>query len=197
LTLLHDLRYDRSWEGKTLLGLERAPAAKANHHDREGGLIEHMFEMYDCFIAMRRLIEDHSLAHGMSKAHFDKEFSAERAWRAILNHDIEKAYLTFEEIRTPNGPELPTWKVEYCRNHPLNKLLRGDHKSLWILGQHGIILDEFMMNTLFWAHGGFSEVQMEDVTCFGKLMYLVDEMSGNVLERCRKGTIHSRSIVAK
>lgn len=178
LRMMNSLRDDElvAEDGRTYLGLLRAPAAKRNHHATEGGLVRHLLEMWDIYKAW--------CTH-WPLAEQSPHINDERVLCAILNHDIHKAYRTFYQLDSPE------WAVEYgYRNKEKPELTDGlmteSVKSMWILSQYGITPDAEQMNALCLSHGGFSEIVPKRCTPLAKLMYLIDEFSGNVLEPIRQ-----------
>lgn len=166
LTLISFLRADRvDATGTVYLGLNRAPAASGNHHAYEGGLVIHLLEMWDFHLQLRDL--------------FVPRFDDGRVLAAIIHHDLEKAYYTF--VQGAYGEP-----IKYG-THTTSQLMTGDVKSLHILMNAGILLDEEMTNALLMAHGGYTDHPPRMTTPFAKYIYLLDEMSGNVKERLRNG----------
>lgn len=159
---------DRAQGDDTYLGLLRAPAARGNHHAFEGGLVHHLLEMWDCWLMVR------------DKFLVEPYVTDARVLKAIINHDIHKAHLTYRLVT-----EDP-WKVEY--GHPSDSLTTTDFKSLQILSCYGIVLDYEQMNALQLAEGGFSNTQPKWCSVLAKVCYLLDEMSANVLARIEAKT---------
>jgi hypothetical protein len=156
----------------TWLGLRRAPAAKRNHHAYEGGLVRHLIEMYEFWTVLRR-------EYGQIEV--DGVCDDARVLKAILLHDIEKADQNF--FLVSQDP----WLVDYNYKSDRQLILPGDIRSVEIAFRFGITLDAVQLNALMWAHGGFSELQPKAHSALAKLVYLLDEFSGNVLERVRMG----------
>jgi len=158
-------------ETRTVLGLIRAPAAKGNHHAEEGGLIKHLLEMWDVHTTLIEIVpENNYVTH-------------ERVLRAILNHDLHKAWMTF---RLVSGPDEP-WATVYDDNQT-DMLMTHDVKTMYLLQEHKIPMDAEQYNALCWAEGGFSAIRPKWCSVLAKYCYLLDEMSGNVLARIEKGT---------
>lgn len=149
------------------LGAKSAPAAKGNHHAREHGLIEHLLEMWNFWCDVP--VPDTDLVN------------SESVWRGILLHDLHKAYKTFVL------PRLGFWDVEYG-DHYSDGLLNDELKSIWLAQQHGIRLSAMDMNVIVNSHGGYSKIRTKHQPMLAKMVYLLDEMSGNVVERGRMGT---------
>jgi hypothetical protein len=149
---------------RTYLGFFRAPAAKGNHHAFEGGLVYHLLEMWNVWTLLRPM----ALA--------SPYVTDERVLRAILNHDLHKAYLTYVLISAD------PWQTDYGK-HETDELMTNDTKSLWLLTKHHVPMDPEQMNALLWAEGGFSKTRPNWTSVLAKLCYLLDEMSGNVIAR--------------
>lgn len=152
-----------------LLGLARAPAAKRNHHNHEGGLLRHYTEMWDWWVVIR------------DKLPKDETLTDERILCAIVNHDIHKAYRTFKLI------SVTPFEVEFSNDHS-ERLMTWEAKSIWLLMKYGIQMDELQMNAFLWSEGGWSTTQPKWSSVLAKVAYILDELSGNVQDRLRKGT---------
>jgi len=167
--LLGSLEDDVATEEGLYLGLARSPAARGNHHAFEGGLVYHLLEMWAAWERLRPDIMD--LEH----------LSNERVFKAILYHDIHKAYRTY--LLKGSDP----WQVDYGRD-PTDQLMTTDIKSIWILMRAGITLDPEQMNALLLAEGGYAKIKPKWQSVLAKLAYLLDEMSGNVASRINSST---------
>lgn len=174
LSLLDSLKRDIVTEdGTILLGHYRAPAAKGNHHAFEGGLTYHLLEMWECYSAMKGYWADRLLL---------EEFITEsRILKAILYHDIHKAYRTFRLLD-------PNWSCDYYNDHT-DQLMGWDVKSLWIITRVGIHPDPQQINALLNAEGGYSKISTRWVSSLSKLCYCLDELSGNVIGRIDSRTV--------
>lgn len=166
LTLIEELSPDHG----DMLGLARAPAAKRNHHNQEGGLLRHYAEMWEWWTVLR------------NKLPRDETLSDERVLCAIINHDIHKAYKTFRLVN------LSPWETEYS-NDTSERLMTWEAKSIWLLMKYGVQMDELQMNAFLWSEGGWSKTQPSWSSVLARVAYLLDELSGNVQERLRKGTV--------
>lgn len=170
--MLMQLSWDKRKGFETILGMTRAPAAKGNHHDVEGGLVIHLLEMWKVWEALRPLT-------------FNAPYiTDERVIKAIIAHDLHKAHNTFRLIS-----EDP-WQVEYADQDD-DQLVGSDIKSIMIMQAYGIHLDHEQMNALINAEGGYSKIKTRWQSSLSKLCYCLDELSGNVIERNRKGTVLS------
>lgn len=172
--LLENLKSDHHEpDGTIILGFMRAPAAKRNHHALEGGLVKHYLEMWDAWEVMRD-----SGIWKVVPGHLDND----RIIKAIINHDIHKAYFTFElESDCP-------WQTTYT-NHYNEKAMTWGGKCIWILGQNGVELDALQMNALQHSEGGWAESPPKWGSVLAKAAYLLDEISGNVMSRIEDGTL--------
>lgn len=175
LALLDSIKRDVELENKLLAGHFRAPAAKGNHHAFEGGLNFHLLEMWQCYMAQRDYWGDAVL--------FESNITDARVLKAILYHDIHKAFRTFEIV------DADEWHCVYCNDYT-DKLMGSDVKSLWIINSVGIQLDPEQINALLNAEGGYAKIKTDWQSSLSKLCYTLDEMSGNVL-----GRIHSRTVL--
>lgn len=171
--LLDSLKEDVQGEaGRILLGFRRAPAARGNHHATEGGLVQHLLEMWNIW---GRLGEDFLAA---------PHVTPQRVLKAIILHDLHKAYRTYELLR-----EDP-WETRYC-DDATDMLMTSDIKSIWLAQRAGVELDPEQINALLWAEGGFSKIRPQWCSVLAKVCYTLDELSGNGLGRIRNGTLLS------
>lgn len=164
--LLCSLRNDRILaDGTHLLGMQRAPAASRNHHALEGGLVEHLLQMWSVWTNFRQFI-----VWGHEPSLCDSVI-----WQQILLHDLEKADYCFTLVSAS------PWKVEYYKDP--KRLLSSDFlRPVEICGRFGIQLSSLQLNALANAHGGYSSTRQKAVPVMAKIVYLLDEWSGNVLE---------------
>lgn len=170
LRMLDDLKEDRIGNGYTLLGMRRAPASKERHHALEGGLVNHLLQMFIIWGGMKevmRLFVPHTHVH----------LDDTTVWCAILHHDLNKIW----KYKPIAGD---VWKVEYGNEYDrMEQLLGSAHKSLWLLNKYGIHLSLPLHNALICSEGGFSEVRPRTETVLAKVVYLLDEFSANVIDR--------------
>lgn len=169
--MLNDLRQDKPFYAQNcfLLGMRRAPGSKNRHHNEEGGLVLHLLQMYAAWEHMREHIKNTTNGHPL--------LTDSNVWLAILHHDLNKVWryqLT----------DYATWTVDYFDNSR-SKLLGGDQTSLSILMQYGITLTPLLHNALICAEGGYSALRPRAETVLSKVVYLLDEMSANVIDRLR------------
>lgn len=168
LTALRDDQYDRQ---DIILGMYRAPASKDRHHSFEGGLVVHLLEMWECWFHMKTMLP--------KQLSYESHLSDDHALRAIIHHDLNKVHRYVLVAKTEDEP----WTVDYYRRDLLDGMMGSTVKSLYFLNQHNIPLDPVMMNALLLAEGGFAKIRPDHDTVFAKMMYLLDEMSANVLDR--------------
>jgi len=173
VTVLEGLRNDTRDNHRTLLGFERAPAATRRHHAYEGGLVGHLTEMWDFYLGLRA-----KLTHNMK---WDADVLDARVYRGIINHDLHKAYHYYELLAW--NP----WKCKWA-NSDTQQLLTDNHATLYVLGMFGVHLDLLDRNVLLNSEGGWCEKETYEVASVAKLVYLLDELSGNVYDRVRTGT---------
>jgi len=171
IKMLDTLAPDLHHHGGLLLGFINAPAAKRNHHAYHGGLVVHLIEMWN--IWKNKFRQDFP---------FSDHVNDRRIMEGIIYHDLHKAYRTFQ-LKSMNP-----WEVEYLRNDPENESLTWETKTLWLLQHHGIKLDVEQYNALLWSEGGWAAIQPKWCSVLAKVLYLMDEYSGNVLSRMKDGT---------
>jgi hypothetical protein len=172
--LLSGLRHDRSNNGTRILGLYRAPASKDRHHDFEGGLIAHLLQMWHIWTGLRSVIRA-----GTEGTH--SQLNDSNVWRAILHHDLNKVY-RYQLISVPG------WAVDYANTGDrLDTLLGSTHKKLSLLMQYDIPLSPVLHNALICSEGGYSTDRPHAGTVFAKVVYLLDELSANVIDRLDAG----------
>lgn len=178
IQMLNDLKNDRcivvrntmpDMREIVVLGMFRAPASKDRHHSVEGGLVLHLLQMWDIWQGFRGVIRDNSKK-------VDNDLNDKMVWRAILHHDLNKVW---RYVMTSNEP----WFVDYWDNDTPTKMLRATNKSLWYLNRHGITLPIQLHHALLTAEGGYSSTRPEYTSVFAKVIYLLDEMSANVIDR--------------
>ena len=155
---------------EVILGGERAPAAKKNHHAYEGGWSAHCLEMW---LLWRQLFE--------GQYRETEDLNNGRVWIGILLHDLHKINRTFR--LTSEDP----WEVEYADDLPSNELLSWGQKTLFTAQFYGVRLDVLQYNALLGSEGGYSRLHPPGSSVLSKILYLLDEMSGNVLDRKRQG----------
>lgn len=162
---------DRKGETVTMLGFERAPAAKGNHHAYEGGLTQHLLEMWSTWLVW--------------SSHWDIKdplfVSDDLVLRAIINHDLHKSHRTFGLVN-----EDP-WEVRYV-DDLTDMLMTSDVKTMWMLNEFNIPMDARLYNALIQAEGGYSKIVPKWGSVLAKICYLLDEWSGNVISRAEDGT---------
>lgn len=175
--MINHLLPDVEVDGRVFLGLRRAPAAKFHHHAREGGLLQHILEMWNCWMLVQTRYTEVATSTCMTD---------ELVLKAIINHDLHKACKTYVLIK-----EDP-WQADYAKGENrdrLDILLPQDVKTLALLGEFGISLSPELLNTLIWSEGGWSLAAKSgdrvERPPLAVLMYLLDEFSGNVLDRLR------------
>jgi len=176
LSLFQDIKND--WRdpetGCLYLGMQRAPAARRNHHAREGGLVEHYLEMWKI--------------HGTIKSGLNKSMILSHdhlpdpvVFRGIVNHDLHKAYYDYKLCSTE------PWEVVYSElDHRV--LLTQNGKTMFLLSQWKIGLDIIDFNLIQYSEGGWCEHEPRERSSLATYVYLLDEMSGNVVDRIKTGT---------
>lgn len=174
IAMMKDLAEDSDYHSQVVLGFINAPAAKRNHHAYKGGLVVHLLEMWQVWV--QRFSDD-----------FDQttEVNDKRILEGIIFHDLHKAAFTFINQSEPLKID---WSVEYLRDHPDSESLTWETKTLWLLQHHGVELDVQQYSALLWSEGGWSKIQPRWCSVLAKVLYLLDEYSGNVLSRMQDGT---------
>lgn len=156
--------------GVTYLGLERAPAGKGNHHAFIGGLLCHMLEMWDFWILLKGSLPPDPLLTDV------------RILKGILLHDLHKSWATFVvDQDAPSG-------LNYGK-HPSEGMFTHTQKSIYLAMRLGLDLDAVDFNALCCSEGGWAENAPKWGSTVGKLLYLLDELSGNVKARAEKGNL--------
>jgi hypothetical protein len=155
--------------GRTVeyLGLRDASAAKSNHHDYQGGLVQHFLEMWDYWQVLKSTFPPCTL------------LTDARILAGILLHDLHKAWCYYHP-----DPEDAT-KISYG-SHPSSGFLRDDQKTAYLIQQYKLPVDLIQLNALYHSEGGWAECPPKWNTVLAKLLYLLDELSGNVLARIDK-----------
>jgi hypothetical protein len=151
-------------------GLRNSPAASGNHHNYKGGLIIHMLQMWEAWDMIR--------SNYMELSNPDLCMTDDVILRAILHHDLHKANATF-----CYGYETKDLgKIVYGMN-PHTHLLSSDAQTLFLLNHYKVEVPAVLFHIHSLAEGGWSKNPPNDCTVTAKLCYLLDEFSGNVLER--------------
>lgn len=167
---LRTLAPDLVHEGVTYLGLERAPAGKGNHHAFIGGLVHHMLEMWDFWELLKPNLPPDPLLTDV------------RILKGILVHDLHKAWATFVlDPAVDSG-------LNYGK-HPSEGMFTHLQKTLYLVMRLGLDLDAVDFNALCCSEGGWAENHPKWGSTVGKLLYLLDELSGNVKARAEQGNI--------
>ena len=171
VAFLKSLRYDVRLDDNQYLGFINAPAAKNNHHNYMGGLVVHLMEMWNAFEAWFPFLTVNGVFD-------DKETGITKSGvlKGILIHDLHKAWMTF--VRKEHG-------FEYG-DDVSNGLMTNDQKSLYLLMEYGVKLTQSEMNVLFNSEGGWAKSPPKYCTPLAKLVYILDEISGNVLGRIER-----------
>jgi hypothetical protein len=166
--LFDDIAENREWEGVKFAGLKFAPAGKGNHHAFPGGLIDHMIQMWDIYNKWQDC--------GLIKA--EQPFcEVQRVLKIIILHDLHKGLFEFSYTDTDGDIAF-----DYG-SHPYKHLMTNDVRSLHMAQQFGISLDALEMNALLNSEGGWSKNPPKYTSVLAKLVYLLDEMSSNVMSR--------------
>jgi hypothetical protein len=168
IAMLKFLQHD-CLDGEThILGMMRAPASANRHHAFEGGLVKHLLEMWEIWTSLHHTLRSYGELPDMLN-------DSGLVWRAILHHDLNKVWKYKLVTVDP-------WKVNYAQDS-LTALLTDTHKSIHFLGTQDIHLPVVLHNALITAEGGFSVAKPRAESVFSKVVYILDELSANVLDR--------------
>lgn len=171
--MFEELAENREWQGKVFAGLKFAPAGKGNHHAYPGGLIVHLLEMwsiYEKWVQVGLLKRDQLLCE------------ASRVLKIIILHDLHKSLFEFTFEENEEGVAF-----DYG-DHPYKHLMTNDIRSIHMAAQFEIKLDSLEMNAVLNSEGGYCKQPSKYTSVLAKLVYLLDEMSSNVLSRIEIGT---------
>lgn len=154
--------------GKNIyLGFRRAPAAKGIHHAYEGGLIQHYLEML-------------TLADNMRNIRLFATLSMEDILFGVFAHDLHKGYAHYHYVNE---------KLAYSDNYT-TKCMKPNQKTVYMLSQCGVRLNELDLNVIFSSEGGYATDAPAQATVLAKFVYLLDEQSV-LLDRLRHGKLLS------
>jgi len=167
--MVFDLGPDTEYNGVTYLGFERAPAAKGNHHHYIGGLVTHILEMWDIHTNIAGPV-------GASSSRIPDD----RVLAGIILHDLHKAWCNFV-----SDPAVPSG-LNYGR-HPSSNLLTPDQKTVYIASKY-VRLDMVQLNSVYHSEGGWAASPPKWTTPLSKYLYLLDELSSNILGRLADST---------
>lgn len=175
--MLESLAEDRKDDsGQEYLGFKNAPAGKGNHHAYLGGLCEHLLEMWEFWRLLKPGI-------GIPEDPNQVIISDKSVLVAIIMHDLHKSWFTFTNVQVNNTG---LFTLQYG-DHASNSLFTNDQKSMYIATSHGILLDAFQINCLHNSEGGFAKSPPKWQTTLAKFVYVLDELSSNVLARTLQG----------
>lgn len=146
------------------LGLIEAPAGVGMHHAYIGGLVTHYLEMWAFYI------NNESPFKGI-------QYEGD-VLRAIILHDLHKAHYCF----TVKGmlPDGCTPNIEYGE-YLGTRAVSANMRSLHIALSAGGKVNDLVLNSLCNAEGGWAKDPSRLVSSFAKYIYLLDEISSNVI----------------
>lgn len=169
--LLNDLRHDRHYGDSCILGMYRAPASKDRHHNVEGGLVQHLLQMWELWVDLQRVFRAHNAQHPL--------LNDAMVWKGILHHDLNKVW-KYRQVKRTDG----VWEVDYARDTLQDLLGDASNKALYFLMQRRIVLPLPLFNALITSEGGYSrQPRPKAETALAKTLYLLDDMSANVIDR--------------
>ena len=153
-------------------GLFNAPVAKGVHHAYCGGLIAHYLEMWNYWKLIKPTIPE--------SEEKDSHLSDERILVGIIMHDLHKCWCSYiADEKVPSG-------INYGQ-HPTDQLMTPNQKSLCIAQRFGINLDVEQLNALNNSEGGYAKSPPRCQSVLSKVLYILDELSSNVLARSMTG----------
>lgn len=162
--MLTCLKEDVVYDGIAYLGFVNAPAAKANHHACEGGLVSHILEMWN-------------IHENMDLSLFNKDplITPRTVLAGIVLHDLHKGWCHFvRDASVSSG-------VNYGK-HPSSNLLTADQKTVYIASQY-VTLDMVQLNAVYHSEGGWASSPPKWASVLSKYLYLLDELSSNLRDR--------------
>ena len=83
--------------------------------------------------------------------------------------------------------ELP-WQTAYYTGFD-QVGMTSNGKTFLLMAKYGVEVDALQMNALQWSEGGWAESKPRTGSVLSKLLYLLDEMSGNVIARLEQGNV--------
>lgn len=179
-------------DGVCFAGLLDAPAGKNMHHPERHGLLRHLLDMLQDWYLLSRMpgtsICLMAEQYAVSLIQSDACRTFEDAMRfidqlmvtGILSHDLHKAYRYYtmsvdaRYVPVDGAPEV--YAFDYANRHQtldLPDVLR----SLSVLGTHGIIPTDLLLQQINDAEGGYAKMPSRSVNVLTKALYLLDEMS--------------------
>jgi hypothetical protein len=103
--------------------------------------------------------------------------------KGIIHHDLNKVH-KYKLVSTE------PWEVDYAKDVDILTEHLGDtHKSLHLLGMYNISVPLKLHGALVRAEGGFSETKTKAESVFAKVLYILDELSANVISRIDSGRL--------
>lgn len=190
--------------GKENVLISKAPAGRSKHHKYEGGLIDHIIEMFN----YANHTMQYNVIHEVHGSSFD--FSIQDVAISILLHDLSKAVaykytgkfeyidahfergsitsFTMREWEAYKG-ETPVKTIrtgcfEYRKN--FFKTMGLDQRTYWLMARYGISVSEYIFNSIMFAEGGWSDAAKKWGMEYGKLgafLHILDMYSSQVIGR--------------
>lgn len=184
VSMLNSLKFDctvlERGNSKVYLGMRDAPASKGFHHAYKGGLVQHYLEMLSAWETLGGWIVKQlgDVSKPVEEQPFD--FTHWMVLQGVVFHDLHKAHLTYvEDPASPSG-------LNYG-NHASDLALTADQKTCYLLSKHGIQPTWQVLNALYNSEGGYAKNPPKTASSFAKLLYVLDELSANVVSRLREG----------
>lgn len=179
-------------EGICFAGLLDAPAGKHMHHPERHGLLRHLLDMLQDWYLLSRMpgtsiclmAEQYAVSliqSGACRTFEDAmRFIDQLMVTGILSHDLHKAYrhytMTIDPSDTLDGALPELYKFDYANKYQTLDI-PDVLKSLSVLGAHGIIPTDLLLQQINDAEGGYAKMPSRSVNVLTKALYLLDEMS--------------------
>lgn len=168
-------------------GMYDAPASVAAHHNYQGGLVEHYLEMWDLYVS---LTSEYSVL-STDELPGDYIHRKDLVLLAIVVHDLHKARYNYrhkpvfvDQVMTGYDYE----RFDYSE-HPEYEMLTKTQRNIQMAAVANVHLPLIVANAVSNSEGGYVVERTKHVTPFAKLLYLLDEMSANVVNRIKRGRI--------
>ncbi len=168
-------------------GLKNAPAGVFNHHSYEGGLVEHLLEMWDTHVKIYKVLE-------LGVIDTNIHLRSDEILEVIIIHDLHKGYCyyrypTFKEDQ--DFIQSPTTTGYFKRSNLDHVKMAGDNGvSFWMCQLAGFKLSSLKsLNAILCSEGGYAKSPPEWQTVLAKYVYILDEISSNVLSRLTEGNV--------
>ena len=148
-------------------GFKNAPAGKGVHHAYRGGLVEHLLEM----LSLDSVLRSHTANSSNDQS---------LVYAGVVLHDLQKAYKRFSfDGATP-----------IYSNDPLHSMLTQNQVTLWMLNSIGLSVTSVeLLNIIYNSEGGYAKNPPTWCSDVAKYVYILDELSVNLIARPRQGNV--------